>query len=77
MSVAGFRPGFGRGGITHSLLVSDGGLDEASAAGEVVEVGVDEGWSDPDGKGDGIGAAGARKGVDIAAIKDVTRLGTE
>jgi hypothetical protein len=51
--VAGFRPGFGRGGMTHSLLVSDGRLGGVSAVGEVAEFGVGEGFSEADGRSDG------------------------
>jgi hypothetical protein len=36
--VAGFRPGFGRGGITHSLVVSDTGLPESGTAGPMTVV---------------------------------------
>lgn len=35
MSVAGFRPGLGRGGITHSLLVSESGACEDVEMGDV------------------------------------------
>ena len=70
MSVAGFRPGFGRGGMIHSLLVSDGWLGGVSAVGEVAELGVGEGLSDADGRSDGVGA---RRGVDVAAIMGNTR----
>jgi hypothetical protein len=67
--VAGFRPGFGRGGMTHSLLVSDSRLGGVSAVGEVAEVGVGEGLSDADGRRDDAGVAGARRGGgDAAAI---------
>ena len=66
--MAGFRPGFGRGGMTHSLLVSDSRLGGVSAIGEVAEVGVGEGLSDADGRRDGAGVAGARRGGDAAVI---------
>jgi hypothetical protein len=66
--VAGFRPGFGRGGMTHSLLVSDGRLGGVSTVGEVAEVGVGEGFSEADGRSNGAGVAGARRGGDVAAI---------
>jgi hypothetical protein len=54
--------------MTHSLLVSDGGLGGVSAVGEVAEVGVGEGLSDAVGRTDCGGAAGARRGGDVAAI---------
>jgi hypothetical protein len=72
VSVAGFRPGFGRGGMIHSLLVSDGGLGGVSAIGEVAQVGVGDGLNGPDGRRDGVGAAGARRGGDVAAITEST-----
>lgn len=68
MSVAGFRPGFGRGGMIHSLLVREGTFGGVSAAGDVAEVGVGEGLSDTDERRDGVGAAGARGGGDVAAM---------
>jgi hypothetical protein len=37
--VAGLRPGLGRGGTTHSLLVSDIGVDAVGAGGEVASWG--------------------------------------
>lgn len=55
--------------MTHSLLVSDGGLGGVSAGGEVAEVGMGEDLSDADGKSDGGGgAAGARTGGEVTAI---------
>ena len=66
--MAGFRPGFGRGGMTHSLLVSDGRLGGVSAVGEVAEVEVGEGFSEADGRSDGAGVAGARRGGGGAVI---------
>ena len=68
VSVAGFRPGFGRGGIIHSLVVRDGGLGGVAAAGEV---GVDEGWRVADGKSEGVRAAGASTWEDVVAIMQV------
>src|SRR4051812_3628495 len=68
VSVAGLRPGFGRGGMTHFLLVSDDELGGVSVVGEVAQVGVGEGLSDVDGRSDGAGVAGARRGGDAAAI---------
>ena len=66
--MAGFRPGFGRGGMTHSLLVSDGRLGDVSTVGEVAEVGVGKGFSAADGRSDGAGVAGARRGGGGAAM---------
>jgi hypothetical protein len=43
VSVAGFLPGFGRGGITHSFVVTEPGVpgagDVAGAAGLIVKAG--------------------------------------
>lgn len=58
--MAGFRPGLGRGGIIHSLLVNEGAVGGVSAVGDRADVGVGEGRNDPDGRSDGGGAAGAR-----------------
>jgi hypothetical protein len=68
VSVAGFRPGFGRGGMIHSLLVREGTFGGVSAVGEAAEVGVGEGLNDAEERSDGVGAAGARSGGDVAAI---------
>jgi hypothetical protein len=54
--------------MTHALLVSDGGLVGESAVGEVAEVGVGEGFREADGRSNGAGVAGARRGGDVAAI---------
>jgi hypothetical protein len=48
VSVAGFRPGFGRGGMTHSLLSSDVPVPGLPAGGEAAAIG--EGLSVSDGR---------------------------
>lgn len=60
MSVAGFRPGFGRGGTTHSLLVKDAWQGGVSAIGEAAEVGVIDGL---------IGAADSRGAAESAGVR--------
>ena len=47
VSVAGFRPGFGRGGMTHSLLSSDVVMPELPAGGEAAP--IEDGFRVSDG----------------------------
>lgn len=62
MSVAGFRPGLGRGGITHSFEVSDPGVP-----------GPDEGYADGRAAREGTGAI-ANDGGETTVVEGVVEL---
>ena len=73
VSVAGFRPGFGRGGITHSLVVMMGGFGTRAAGASAA---ISDAFTDLVTRA-GAGAIAAGDGVDSAGeaiVCDVNRI---